>query len=90
MKPIIIDTRDESEFLSSHYPGAINISTDKFMSGEVPDALKDVAKDQPIIAYCVSGARSNTVGHILRGHGFTNFTNGINQHQVERIIAESR
>lgn len=80
--PLIIDTREPEEYAASHVDGAINISTQEFMSGEVPAALQDVAKDQPIILYCRSGQRSNTCIQLLRQHGFTNLTNGINEHQV--------
>lgn len=86
MKPIVIDTREAYEYQASHFPGAINISTQAFMSGVVPEQLENVAKDHPVIVYCRSGARSNTVGHILRGHGFTNITNGINEHHVARLL----
>lgn len=86
MRPIIIDTREAFEYASSHVDGAINISTQEFMSPTIPSALADTPKDAPIIVYCRSGARSNTVGHILKGHGFTNITNGINEHHVLRLL----
>lgn len=86
MKPIIIDTREAFEYQASHYPGAINISAQAFLSGNVPSALDGVPKDQPVIVYCRSGARSNTVSHILKSHGFTNITNGINEHHVARLL----
>lgn len=86
MKPLVIDTREPYEYEASHYPGAINISTQEFMSGAIPKALQDIPKECPIFVYCRSGARSNTVGHILRSQGFTNITNGINEHHVARMI----
>ncbi len=86
MKPLVIDTREPDEFASSHVPGAINISTMQFMSGRVPSQLVDVAKDQPIILYCRSGQRSNTCIQMLKMHGFTNLTNGINEHHVAKTL----
>lgn len=87
MKRIIIDTREDFEFASSHVNGAINIPPAKFMSGKLPKKLADVDKDTEIIVYCRSGARSNTVGHILTQHGFTNIKNGVNEHHVRKYIA---
>ena len=83
---LIIDTREPLEYNMGHVEGAINISPMKFMAGGVPAELADTPKDEEIILYCVSGSRSNVVGHILRQFGFTNITNGINQGQVERKL----
>lgn len=87
MKRIIIDTRENFEFAASHVNGAINIPPAKFMTGKLPKKLADVDKDTEIIVYCRSGARSNTVGHILGQHGFTNIKNGVNEHHVRKYIA---
>lgn len=86
---IIIDTREPSEFARSHVEGAINIPPADFMSGAFKATLKDVAKDTPIVLYCISGARSNTCSMFLKDAGFTNVTNGINQHQVEKRLASA-
>lgn len=86
-QPIIIDTREPSEFAASHVAGAINISTMEFMGGRVPSQLKDVAKDSEIILYCRSGQRSNTCIQILKMHGFTDLTNGINEGRVKQLLA---
>ncbi len=86
MKYLIIDTREPFEYAASHVEGAVNISPAKFMTGEVPQELAGVAKNQPIIVYCRSGARSNTVSYILRSQGFTNITNGINEGRVEQLL----
>ncbi|MGB3023366.1 MAG: rhodanese-like domain-containing protein [Candidatus Saccharimonadales bacterium] len=83
---MIIDTREPSEYAQSHVTGAINISTMQFMHGTLPPQLSDVTHDQPIIVYCRSGQRSNTVMQFLRMHGFTNITNGINEHHVARLL----
>lgn len=86
MKPLVIDTREPAEFAASHVPGAINISTMQFMHGSLPTQLVDVGKDQPIILYCRSGQRSNTCIQLLKAHGFTNLTNGINEHHVAKML----
>lgn len=87
MKTLIIDTREAFEYAASHAPDAINIPPAEFMKPELPKQLLDVAKDDQIILYCRSGARSNTVGHILRGYGFTNIVNGINEHHVRKLLS---
>lgn len=84
--PLVIDTREPAEYAQSHVPGAINISTMQFMSGHIPSQLQGVAKDQPIILYCRSGQRSNTCLQMLRMHGFTDLTNGINEHHVAKLL----
>jgi len=56
------------------------------MDGRLPSELDGVPTDTPIIVYCRSGSRSNVVGQILRQHGFTNITNGINQGHVEKLL----
>lgn len=85
MKPLIIDTREPSEFAQSHVPRAINISSMEFMRG-LPSKLADVPKDQPMILYCRSGQRSNTCIQMLRMHGFSDLTNGVNEHHVARLL----
>ena len=83
---IIIDTREEHEYEQSHVDGAINIPPRAFMTGEVPSQLADVARDTPLILYCRSGQRSNTCSMFLRQYGFTNITNGRNEHQVGALL----
>lgn len=84
--PIIVDTREAFEYQTSHVDGALNISPEEFLTGEVPLKLRDIAKDQAIILYCRSGQRSNTCSMILRQHGFTKVINGINEQRVRQLI----
>lgn len=86
MKQLIIDTREPMEYAQSHVEGALNLSASTFAAGGLPEQLRSVPKDQPIIVYCRSGARSNTVSHILRSYGFTDITNGINEGQVRQLL----
>jgi len=90
MNTLIIDTREPAEYKQSHVDGALNLSSMRFMSGNLPDELAETPKDQPIVLYCRSGARSNTVMQILRMHGFTNLTNGINEHHVAKLLKHSQ
>ena len=84
---IIIDTREPSEYQASHVEGAINIPPMQFMSG-VPDALRDTPKDEEIVLYCRSGARSNTCSMILRAAGFSNLVNGVNEGHVTKLLSK--
>jgi len=88
MNRVIIDTREDFEYQQSHVDGAINLSPAKFMGGEVPAELTDIAKDTEIIVYCRSGQRSNTVAQILRMHGFSNIVNGVNEHHVAKRLRD--
>lgn len=88
MQYLIIDTREPFEYSRSHVDGAINISVMEFASGKLPKKLEGVAKDTPILLYCLSGQRSNTCGMILRQHGFTNLTNGINEGRVRQMLSK--
>jgi len=54
----------------------------------LPPELIELPRDDEIILYCRSGMRSNTVGHILRQHGFTNIVNGVNENHVAKLIGE--
>ncbi len=89
MDRIIIDTREDFEFNESHVDGAINISPSVFATGKIPPELASTPKDTEIIVYCRSGQRSNTVGQILRMHGFTNIVNGINEQHVTKRLNEA-
>lgn len=88
MKTVVIDTREPFEYAQSHVDGAINISPTQFMNGDFENLLADVSKDTPIILYCRSGARSNTCSHILSQAGYTNLTNGVNEHHVRKLLAD--
>ena len=88
MNRVIIDTREDFEYKQSHVEGAINISPAKFMAGQIPDELASTPKDTEIIVYCRSGQRCNTVGQILRMHGFSNIINGVNEHHVAKRLRE--
>ncbi len=84
--PLIIDTREPSEYQMSHVDNSINIPPEEFMTGDVPEKLKDASKNQPIILYCRSGQRSNTCSMILRQLGFTNIINGTNEQRVKQML----
>ncbi|MDQ5969572.1 MAG: phage shock protein [Patescibacteria group bacterium] len=84
--PLIIDTREPFEYQMSHVDNAINIPPDEFMTGVIPEKLKDISKDQLIILYCRSGQRSNTCSMILDQFGFTNIVNGTSEQRVKQML----
>ncbi len=89
MNTLIIDTREDFEYAMSHVEGSINIPPAQFMSAQLPEPLASAPKDTPIIVYCRSGSRANTVHQILMMHGFSNVTNGINEGRVKQLLKRS-
>lgn len=86
MKKCIIDVREPQEYSAGHVASAINIPPSELMSGT--NKLDEIAKDDHIIVYCLSGSRSNSAIHFLKQMGFTNITNGINQYHVEKLLEQ--
>ena len=82
MNTIIIDVREPFEYKMGHVEGALNIPPSRLLSN--PPELADLPRDAEIVVYCLSGSRSNATMPYLRQMGFTNVTNGINKHNVER------
>lgn len=83
---LIIDTRSPLEYQGGHVQGAVNLPPETFATGVLPEVVVDTPKDEAIVVYCRSGARSNVVKHILEQHGYANVTNGINQGFVEKLL----
>jgi rhodanese-related sulfurtransferase len=69
---VFLDTREDREYSGGHIPEAIHIPL-KQLPQRVAELNK--YKELPIIAYCRSGNRSNSVGSILKKHGFENVYN---------------
>lgn len=81
--PLIIDVRTDDEFAYGAYPGAINIPLD-----ELEDRIDELKnKDQKIILYCASGARSAYALQFMKEMGFKNAENGGG---LARMMAKSR
>ncbi len=85
MDYLVIDAREPYEYEHDHVEGAMNLSAMAFMNG-LPKELEKVDRTQPIIVYCRSGARSNTVMQILKMHGFLDVKNGINAGHVNQFL----
>jgi rhodanese-related sulfurtransferase len=69
---LYLDVRTKEEFVTGHYPDAINIPVEQIIQSVFPD----VSKDSEITVYCRSGARASVAQQLLRNAGFQNVTNG--------------
>lgn len=64
---LLVDVRTAEEYNSGHIPGAINLALQ-----DLPQKMDTLPKDQPIVVYCRSGARSNSAAQMLNEAGFDN------------------
>lgn len=62
----LVDVRSETEFLSGHLDGAVNVPVDEVTLG----AVMTLDKSRPVFTYCRSGARSRRAAHHLDSMGF--------------------
>ncbi|MEQ3725128.1 rhodanese-like domain-containing protein [Alcanivorax sp.] len=65
--PIIIDVREEDEYLAGHIPGAIMVPA-KQMEHHL-DMMEQYRKEQ-IVLYCESGRRASAAATVLENAGF--------------------
>jgi len=86
MDYVILDVREPGEFKMGHVDGAQNVPLGKLKSAKEVKALQ---KDQKIIVYCASGARSAMAHKILEGMGFAEVINGTNKPMTERFLYEN-
>jgi phage shock protein E len=61
----LLDVRTPQEFASGALPGAQNVP----LNG-IPNVLETLPKDQPVLLYCRSGARSGMAQRFLAQEGF--------------------
>jgi phage shock protein E len=70
MNTTFVDVRTPQEYAERHYPGALNIPLDT-----LEHRLAELGpKDQPLVLYCRSGARSSVAAVLLKRAGFTRVT----------------
>jgi phage shock protein E len=69
---VILDVREADEYAAGHVKGAINYSVRLLEKGSLPE----IPKEEEIITYCRSGARSGNAQNILKQNGFENVKNG--------------
>lgn len=68
---VILDVRTKGEYQSGHIRNSINIPVDK-----LPQNIKKLDKNKPIITCCASGSRSASARRILKSNGFEQVYNG--------------
>ncbi|MBM4344878.1 MAG: rhodanese-like domain-containing protein [Deltaproteobacteria bacterium] len=62
---VLLDVRSETEFAEGHLPGAVHAPVDVLRARPLAFA----EKDQPVVVYCRSGARSALAARALRAAG---------------------
>jgi phage shock protein E len=68
---VILDVRTKGEYQSGHLKNSINIPIDK-----LPQNIKKLNKNKPVITCCASGSRSASAKKILLSNGFEQVYNG--------------
>ncbi len=66
----VVDVRSPEEFRDGFYPGAVNIPV-----SELGRRMGELKKDQGVVLYCASGARSGMAARILKQAGFAQVVN---------------
>ncbi len=69
--PIVLDVRTAEEYEVSHLPGAIRVDPD----GDLPDFLRTLDHQAPVVAYCSVGYRSSRLVERLKKEGFADAQN---------------
>jgi len=62
---MLLDVRTPEEFAERHLEGAVNIPVD-----QVEARMSEIPREQPVVVYCRSGARSMSAARILRRAGY--------------------
>lgn len=70
----VIDVRSKLEFWLGHLEGATCISVD--IIGDELSNRPDIGRDDAILVYCASGARSAAAAAELKRRGYTNVIDG--------------
>ena len=66
----LVDVRSAAEHAAGHIDGAVNIPV-----GAIAARAGELSKDEPVILYCQSGARSAAAKGALQRAGFTEVYN---------------
>ncbi len=72
-KIILLDSREEKEFNTSHIKNAIHIGFNKFDAKSTTSIIKN--QNDTIVVYCSVGVRSENIGEKLKKMGFKNVFN---------------
>jgi phage shock protein E len=83
---VIIDVRSPAEFEGGHVDGAINLPLDRFVDGYARVAPD---KQQLVVLYCASGARSEQAVQYLAAQGYGQVVNGISARNVAAQLGKA-
>jgi adenylyltransferase/sulfurtransferase len=86
-RPVLLDVREPHEYALADLPGSLKVPL-----GALPRSFEQVPKDQELVVYCRSGARSGNAVQFLRQMGYeraVNLSGGINA-WAERIDPSMR
>jgi rhodanese-related sulfurtransferase len=80
---LVLDVRSAGEFTAGHLPGAVNLPL-----SEIETAInrKVKSKEQVVLLYCQSGARSSMARRKLRAMGYEHAFNLGSYGRAERIL----
>jgi rhodanese-related sulfurtransferase len=78
----ILDVRENDEWKAGHIEGAVHVPM-----GQVPGRLDAIERDRPVVAVCLSGARSQRVADYLSANGFLadNMDGGLQQWESDGL-----
>jgi phage shock protein E len=79
---IILDVRTKGEYQSGHLKKSINIPV-----SNLPQNLKKLNKDKPIVTCCASGARSASARRLLKSNGFDQVYNGGSWYSLRKYMS---
>jgi phage shock protein E len=79
---IILDVRTKLEYQSGHLRNSINIPIDN-----LPQNIKKLNRNKPIITCCASGSRSASARRILKSNGFDQVFNGGSWYSLRKYIS---
>lgn len=65
-KALLVDVRGDDEWAGGHAKGAMHLSVDRIMQGELPTQDKGTK----MYLYCASGGRAGSAANYLSGKGF--------------------
>jgi rhodanese-related sulfurtransferase len=68
--PVLLDVRTGEEFARGHLAQARHIPL-----AELPQRVNELARDTPLVAYCLSGTRSASACQFLAQRGFPDLYN---------------
>jgi hydroxyacylglutathione hydrolase len=66
----LLDVRSPQEWDAGHLPGARYL-----FLGDLPERLRGLNPDRPVVVYCASGYRSSLAASLLQARGFKNVRN---------------